>query len=125
VLVVEDVEAIRLLLSRVLSNSHEVTLAENGEEAIKSFALGEFDVAVIDLGLSGIPGDRIVRLMRESDRSLATVLISGWDLEDDDPRVKQFDFRLRKPFDDLDLVKSVVAEAVKLRDSRSEGDSQG
>jgi PAS domain S-box-containing protein len=125
ILVVEDVEAIRMLLSRVLGERHEVELAENGEEAIRSFATGDYDVAVIDLGLSGIPGDRIVRLMRQSDHSLATVLISGWDLDADDPRLKQFDFRLRKPFDDLEHVLGVVGEAVILHDKRVKGENSG
>jgi two-component system cell cycle sensor histidine kinase/response regulator CckA len=120
ILVVEDVEAIRLLLSRVLSKRHHLTLVADGEAAIRSFASEDYDVAVIDLGLSGIPGDRIGRMLRQSDRSLATVLISGWELADDDPRVQQFDFRLRKPFDDLDNVHSVIAEAVRLHDSRVE-----
>ena len=77
-------------------------------------------MAVIDLGLSGIPGDRVGRVLRQSDRSLATVLISGWELAGDDPRVKKFDFRLRKPFDDLDKLQSVIAEAITLHDSRAE-----
>lgn len=120
ILVVEDVEPVRLLFSRMLSGEHEVTLVADGEEALRYFASEEYDVAVIDLGLAEIPGDRIGRLLRQTDPLLVTVLISGWELPEDDPRVKGFDFRMQKPFDDLDQVRSVIAQAVNLRDARQE-----
>lgn len=123
ILVVEDVEPIRSLLDRVLSKKHTVKATEDGEEALRFFATGDYDVAVIDLGLSGIPGDRIVRVLRQSDPSLATILISGWELDEDDPRLGEFDFHLRKPFDDLEAVQDVIADAVRLRDAREEGKS--
>lgn len=119
VLVVEDVEAIRSLLSRVLSQRHQVILAPDGEQALRRFESGGFDVAVIDLGLSEVPGDRVGHLLRQADPCLATILISGWELADDDPRVKGFDFRISKPFEDLDQLQHLVSEAVKLRDSRA------
>jgi len=121
ILVVEDVEAVRLLLSRMLSGEHELTLVASGEDALRSFACEDYDVAVIDLGLTEIPGVRIGRLLRQADPLLVTILISGWELADDDPRVTGFDFRLQKPFDDLEQVRGVIAQAVNLRDAKEEG----
>jgi FixJ family two-component response regulator len=77
-------------------------------------------VAIIDLGLSGITGDRVGRLMRQADTSLATILISGWDFSEGDPRVAPFDFWLGKPFDDLRQVEAVVTRAIELHDARDE-----
>lgn len=121
ILIVEDVEPICGLLSRVLSGSHVVDVVLSGREALEKFAPGQYDVAIIDLGLAGITGDRVGRLMRQTDASLVTILISGWDIEDGDPRIAPFDFWLEKPFDDLKQVEAVVAKAVELHDSRSEG----
>jgi PAS domain S-box-containing protein len=121
ILIVEDVEPICGLLSRVLSGSHVVDVVLSGREALEKFAPGQYDVAIIDLGLAGITGDRVGRLMRQTDASLATILISGWDIEDGDPRIAPFDFWLEKPFDDLKQVEAVVAKAVELHDSRSKG----
>ncbi len=64
-------------------------------------------------------GDRVAREIRRADPSLATVLITGWELAEDDPRASPFDFRIQKPFDDLGEVAEVVAEAVALHDERA------
>ena len=87
---------------------------------MEKFSPGQYDVAIIDLGLSGITGDRVGRLMRQADTSLATILISGWDMSEGDPRIAPFDFWLEKPFDDLKQVEAVVAGAIQLHDSRIE-----
>jgi CheY-like chemotaxis protein len=121
ILIVEDVEPICALLSRLLSGAHDVEFVLSGSEALEKYAPGRYDVAIIDLGLSGVTGDRVGRLMRQTDECIATILISGWDITEGDPRVAPFDFWLEKPFDDLKQVEAVVAEAVQLHDSRVEG----
>jgi CheY-like chemotaxis protein len=119
VLVVEDSEEIRSLLERLLSRSHEVTCVSDGERALEAFESERYDVALIDLGLAQIPGDAVGRILRQRDPAMATILISGWVLEDGDPRAKDFDFLLSKPFDDLIQIERVVANAVRARDSRT------
>jgi PAS domain S-box-containing protein len=120
ILVVEDVEPICALFSRLLSGAHDVDVVLSGREALEKFAPGRYDLAIIDLGLAGITGDRVGRLMRQADGALATILISGWDIVEGDPRMVPFDFWLEKPFDDLGQVEAVVAKAVQLHDSRVE-----
>jgi len=56
-------------------------------------------------------GDEVAREMQQMDPSVITVLITGWDVRPDDPRLWAFDFQLQKPFDDLDEVEVVVAQA--------------
>jgi two-component system cell cycle sensor histidine kinase/response regulator CckA len=120
VLIVEDSGEIRSLLERLLSRSHEVTCVSDGEEALEAFESERYDVAVIDLGLAQIPGDAVGRILRQRDPAMATILISGWVLDDDDPRAKDFDFLMSKPFDDLTQIERLVADAVKVRDSRTQ-----
>ena len=74
---------------------------------------------LIDLGMPGLPGDRVAREMKQVDPLVATVLITGWDLKPDDPRLVVFDLRIEKPFDDLDEIEDVVARAIELHDQRT------
>ena len=117
-LIVEDDGAVCELLDRLLSRIHTVTIVQDGREAVEQFVSGEYDVALIDLGLPSMAGDQVAAQMKAADPRLATILITGWPLAGSDPRRSRFDFLLKKPFDDLSEVESVVAQAVVLRDSR-------
>jgi PAS domain S-box-containing protein len=117
-MIVEDDEGICGLLDRLLSETHTIAVVRDGKEALDQFVSGRYDVALIDLGMPGLAGDQVAAQMRRLDPSLATVLITGWGLAQEDVRLRWFDLRIPKPFDDLDEVVSVVAQAVELHDSR-------
>ena len=117
-LIVEDDEDVSTLLDRLLSATHTVAVVRGGREALEQFVPGQYDVALIDLGMPGMAGDRVAEEMKAADPNLAAILITGWPLVDTDPRRSDFDFQLDKPFDDLDEVESVVAQAIELHDLR-------
>ena len=96
VLAVDDDPTVVRVLSAVLSGKHEVEGVLNGQEALETFEPGRYDVVLIDLGMPGIPGDRVAREMRDADPSVVTVLVTGWELEAGDPRLAPFDFTLLK-----------------------------
>ena len=48
-----------------------------------------------------------------------TILITGWELQTDDPRLKEFDLRVQKPFPKLNHLKAEVARGIELHDARS------
>ena len=121
ILIVEDKEVVADVLSNLLSKNSEVDTILDGTEALKTFAPGRYDVALIDLGLPGTPGDQVARKMKNLDPSIATILITGWELSDEDPRLSAFDFRLKKPFNELKKVEDAVAKAFKLHQSRIAG----
>ena len=118
-LIVEDDETVCTVLSRLLENHHKVVAVQNGQEALRAFLPGRYDVALVDLGMPGMPGDQVAREMKAKDPLLATVLITGWEIDDHDSRASAFDFRIQKPFERLSLVRNTVAMAVALRDARS------
>jgi PAS domain S-box-containing protein len=118
ILVVDDDEEICGLLSRLLDEHHEVEALTDGRRALERVAPGKYDVAMIDLGMSGISGDQLMRQIKNIDPQVTTVLITGWDLSDTDTRASSFDFHITKPFDDLDEVEGVVARAIELHDQR-------
>lgn len=118
VLVVEDDEGVSSVLRLLLSPRHAVQVAGDGRQALAGWTPGQCDVALIDLGLPGLPGDQVAARMRRLDPKMVTVLITGWVLEPDHEQCKGFDFVLQKPFTDLAKVESVVAQAIALRDAR-------
>jgi PAS domain S-box-containing protein len=117
-LVVEDDESVCHLLESLLSDRHEVETVSDGQEGFERFSPGRFDVVLIDLGLPGMSGDRVAREMRRVDPAVVSVLITGWEMRPDDARLRVFDFQIPKPFDDLDEVEKVVAQAIDLHDER-------
>jgi len=118
ILIVEDDKDVSWFLSHLLSDHHTMRIMPNGNEALSSFSSGMFDVAVIDLGLPGIPGDQVARELRRIDPTLATVLVTGWRLEQDDPRLEPFDFVLLKPFVNNGEVSARIDQAIDLHNDR-------
>ena len=119
VLVADGNERLCRLLSQLLGRHHEVETVRDGREALELFASGHHDVVLVDLGMPDLPGDRVVQEMRRIDPAVGLVLTTGWDLSRADPRRIAFDFRLQKPFEDLDEVEAMVAQALALRDARA------
>lgn len=120
ILVVDDDEAIGSLLSRLLGEQHEVETVTDGRKALERFAPGKYDVVMIDLGMSGMSGDQLLKQVKAIDPVISTVLITGWVLPDMDLRVSSFDFQVQKPFTDLDEIEDIVARAIQLHDQRTE-----
>ena len=120
IFIVDDDEAVCSLLARLLEERHEVEAVTDGRRVLDWFTPGKYDVVLIDLGMPGVPGDQLLEQLKELDPLVVSVLITGWTLPETDVRVASFDFRLQKPFDDLDRVEYVVARAIELHDERVE-----
>ena len=41
----------------------------------------------------------VAAAIKEADQSVVTVLMTGWTLDESDPRLSHFDLSLQKPFD--------------------------
>lgn len=55
--------------------------------------------------------------IKKLDPNVVTVLITGWELPDNDDRLKPFDFTVQKPID-LDQFEDTIARAVHMHDQR-------
>ena len=119
VLVVEDDEMVRDVVSRVLGLKHEVITVEDGPSALAAVSESDFDVLLIDLGIPGMPGDQISRQIRNDNPLVATVLMTGWSLAANDSRAEPFDFRIQKPFESMAVLIDIVDRAIQLRDDRA------
>ncbi|MGW8273334.1 MAG: response regulator, partial [Thermodesulfovibrionales bacterium] len=57
ILVVEDKDSMAAMINRTLSaEGYEVVLANNGDDAVKAFIQGRFDLVLTDLKLPGRDG---------------------------------------------------------------------
>ena len=119
ILIIDDDEVILLSLSSLLSRDHDVDTVKSSPEAVERFEPGRYDVALIDLGLPEIPGDELAARLQRSDPRLATILITGWELQEGDPRLAVFDFHIQKPFTRLKDVSTRVVQAIGLNRRRA------
>jgi len=78
VLVVDDAENIRDILSLVLLNAgFEIAAADTGARALEMAAAGCFDVLVVDLGLPDMDGMDLVKRLRKAGIRSRIVVLSG------------------------------------------------
>ncbi len=119
ILVVEDEEVVREVVSGSLERAgHQVLIAADGREAIDLMRENDLDVALVDLGIPYISGDRVAITLKQYDPRISTILMTGWDLDEGDPRLGAFDFRVQKPIE-LDQLNRTLAHAIDLSLSQS------
>ncbi len=114
VLVVDDDDAIRALVTRVLQrNQYAVEQASNGEEAMTKLQQGRFDVILLDLMMPIMSGfDVIDRLTIESPDQPVVVMSAASDR--DFQRVSNaavVQSIIRKPFELSELLEAVRRSA--------------
>jgi PAS domain S-box-containing protein len=81
VLLVDDEETVRAVAERMLKRmGAEVTLAEDGREAVELFraAPERFAVVVVDLTMPHLDGDECFRELRRIDKNVPVILSSGY-----------------------------------------------
>lgn len=78
VLLVDDDGAFREVLAEELGRSgFGMTTAPNSERALAELERCAFDVAIVDLNLPGMPGEELIREMRDRSPSTEIVVLTG------------------------------------------------
>ncbi len=79
VLVVDDEDYVRELLRDILNSlGHQVVEAEDGFKALELFDLQNFDAVFTDIGMPGMSGWELARLIRERHREIPLAILTGW-----------------------------------------------
>jgi two-component system cell cycle sensor histidine kinase/response regulator CckA len=118
ILVIDDDEFVRSVLSRTLAQAnHRVTLAEDGEKGVQIFRDGKFDIVLTDLGLPRMSGWEVCRMIKEISPETPVGMITGWGVEKNRNEVREYglDFFISKPFD-FNQILNVVSEAMGSRE---------
>jgi DNA-binding response OmpR family regulator len=115
--VIDDEEFVRNVLSRTLAQAdHQVTLAEDGRKGVELFKEGKFDIVLTDLGMPGMSGWEVCRMIKEMSPHTPVGMITGWGDERNRSKMEEYglDFLISKPFD-LAQILNVVAETMESR----------
>ncbi len=102
ILVVEDEESIRRLLSSILGlEGHEVRTFRTATEGIAAFHERGADLVITDLGLPDQSGWEVARQVKAASPSTPVILITGWGVsaEVTEARRRGVDYVLPKPFE--------------------------
>lgn len=102
VLVIDDEENIRTLLSEILEfHDHSVTLCENGLSGIEELKKGDYDIVFTDLGMPDMSGWEVARAVREIKPKTAIALITGWAVQLDKKKMAEAGINhiISKPFE--------------------------
>ena len=84
VLVVDDEAPVRDLLNDLLKREDcVVTLCATGEEALDLLKNNTFDVVLLDIKLPGISGLEVLKNIRDTNRILLVIMITGFGYNED------------------------------------------
>ena len=84
VLVVDDEAPVRELLSDLLKREGcKVSICATGEEALDLLKKDSFDVVLLDIKLSGISGLEVLKNIRDTNKDLAVIMITGFGYNED------------------------------------------
>ncbi len=115
ILVVDDEDCIRELLSDILnSEGYEVTLAENGSEALELFETQSFKAVFTDVGMPGMSGWELARAIRARSDDIPLAVVTGWGeaVSSAEREEAKVDWVVAKPFS-IDSITEIVTEIAR------------
>jgi len=78
ILIIEDEAIIRESLEDSLKDTHEVTTAETGEEALELIKKRDFDILIVDVRLPGKTGIEVVREVKQAKPYIRSIVITAF-----------------------------------------------
>ena len=118
ILVIEDEEPVRNLLSDILKKGgHKVEVVSDGNQGIEVFKEKAFDLVFTDLGIPGMSGWQVAEKVKSINGRVPVILITGWNVElrESENKGKWVDLIIHKPFE-LDRVLNIVQEGMILKE---------
>ncbi len=120
ILIVDDDEADRIVLSTILERAgHETFLAGDGREAVSVYGATEIDVVITDLQMPNVHGLELITLLRDLSPRPAIIAISGTGSDQlDMAQAIGADVTLTKPVDPHELVGAVAMAVAGIEGTR-------
>jgi len=126
ILIAEDNDTIRKLLSKLLtSNGYELVAVDNGLDARKKLIGENFDMLLSDILMPGIDGIELLKEVKTNFGDIPVVLITGHqsiETAKDAIHWGAFDY-ITKPFNDLNFVLHAIKRAVSKSKLQQEKES--
>lgn len=116
ILVAEDEESLRMVISQVLEeDGHKVTAVANAELALEEYKKSSYSVVITDIVMDGMTGLDLLAKVKELDSDAVVIVMTSHasiDTATSALRSGAYDF-LIKPFEELDVISAVVHRAVE------------
>ena len=116
ILVVDDDEALRTILSTELSTAgYDVISASDGDEAISFLRKNNFDVALLDIKMPGVDGIEVLKFLHKNFPRMKVIMLTGFADLKHAMEAKEFGARdfITKPYrleDVLSTIENVLRE---------------
>ncbi len=116
ILIVDDEDDLRELLSHVLSaQGYEIQSASNGEDAISTLKRESFDLALLDIQMPKMNGIQVLRFITEHSPATKTIMLTGFADLKNAMDAREFGARdfISKPYkldDVLSTIRQVLGE---------------
>jgi DNA-binding response OmpR family regulator len=110
ILVIDDDERVRTLLRNILLfGGYRVIEASDGESGMRHLEEGGFDMVLTDLGMPGMNGWEVTKLIKTRIPQLPVALITGWGTNLDEKKIKEsgVDWIIGKPFQVNEILEAV------------------
>jgi len=88
ILVCDDEEPIRLLLTESLKDDYDIVEASNGRDALRIATNEQVDLVIMDIKMPQVHGLEAIERIRERDDDLPIVICSAYPMMEDDIIVK-------------------------------------
>ena len=110
ILVVDDEEALRTVLSNELAGEgYEVENASDGDEAISKVQNKKFDLLLLDIKMPRVDGFEVLRFIKKAYPAVKVIMLTGFaDLKNaiESKKLGAEDF-VSKPYDLVDLLTTI------------------
>jgi DNA-binding response OmpR family regulator len=110
ILVIDDDERVRTLLRDILLfGGYRVIEASDGESGMRHLEKGGFDMVLTDLGMPGMNGWEVTKLIKTRIPQLPVALITGWGTNLDEKKIEEsgVDWIIGKPFQVSEILETV------------------
>lgn len=119
ILIIDDEKDMQSVLAcLVKSEGYEAVVAGNGNTALKEISTHSPDLILLDIRLPGIDGMTLLKRIREIDRNIIIIMITGHgDIKDAVRAMKlgAFDY-ITKPFNNEDII-AAIKNALQAKDT--------
>jgi DNA-binding response OmpR family regulator len=115
----DDVNLGILLVDYLESDGFSVKLCRDGEQALKSFQSGNFDLCLLDVMMPKLDGFSVARHIRASDKNIPIIFITAKSLKEDKSAGYELgaDDYITKPFDEEELLWKIRAVIRRVPDA--------
>ena len=80
ILICDDEEPIRLLLTEALQDRYDVEEVTDGRDALKRITLEKFDLLITDIKMPGTHGLEVIERIRERENDIPIIICSAYRL---------------------------------------------